>query len=282
MRKPTKRATAKKSTANKSTSTSTNQQSFIPKIKTFVDNLGSYVEQRKKNFSTQDSVYKRLHGIHSSLQRELKKKNALNPTTAKQLKSLTPALRGVSKLPANVKGQVGKLTNSIRAQVNKDVMAMIKKFNSQLTPLHNELSKLNSRIESDIKKANTQKIQWKVEPSLKKRISSLNTQMNRFRSKWFNRLNKINLHGNAQIKNQVKSLKKKIDDTQKLLKKNQKMIERYARMPKSQPLQKTKVLVSASQIKSLESKMNNIDKTCEKSRMETDHFVEQLKAVKMF
>ena len=282
VRKPTKRTAAKKSTAAKSTSTTVNTSTYLTRLKTFVDNLGSYVEQRKKNFSTKDPVHKKLHAIHSSLQRELKKKNAINPSTAKHLKALTPALRGVTKLPANVKGQVGKLMNFIRSEVNKEVMAQMKQFNSLITPMHDELSKLNKSLEADIKKVKNQKIQLKIDSSIKRRISALNTQMNRFKSKWFNRLNKINLHGNNQIKTQVKALKKKIEETQKLLGKNQTIVNRYAKTPKASKEQKTQILMKAGQVQSLESKMKNIDTTFEKSRIQFEHFCEQLKAVKMF
>jgi len=282
VRKPVKRAAAKKSTAAKKTTSAIKKSLFIPRIETFVKNLGSFVDQRKKHFTTKDPVYKRLHAIHTSLQQELRKNNILNPSSAKHLKAVTPALRGVTKLPANVKGQVGKLMNFIRAQVNKDVLMMIRQFNSHLTPLHTELNKMHRSLEAGIKKAKTQKIQWKVDPSMKRRISALNTHLNRYRTKWFNRLNKMNLHGNAQIKTQVKALKKKIDEAQKLLRKNQTIINRYAKTPKTRKGYKTQFLMNATQMKALESKMKAIDTTCEKARMQVEHFWDQLKAVKMF
>lgn len=282
VRKPIKRAAAKKRVAAKKTSTPITTPIFAARMKTFVNNLGKFVDQRKKNFTMKDPIYKRLNAIHTKLNSELRKKNILNPMSAKHLKSLTPALRGVSKLPANVKGQVGKLMNFIRAQVNKDVLAMIKYFKGLLTPFQTELNKMNRSLMADIKKANAKKIQWKVDPSMKTRINAINTRLNRYRTKWFNRLNKINLHGNAQVKAQVKSLKKQIDEIQKTLKKNQTIISRYAKNPKARKGYNTKFLMTANQMKALESKMNNIDTVCEKARMKVEHFWDQLKAIKMF
>lgn len=282
VRKPIKRAAAKKRVAAKKTSTPITTPIFAARMKTFVNNLGSFVDQRKKHFTTKDPIYKRLNAIHTNLNRELKKKNILNPTAAKHLKSLTPALRSVTKLPANIKGQVGKLMNFIRAQVNKDVLALLNHFKGLLTPLQTELNKLNLRLLADIKSANTKKILWKVDPSLRTRINAINTRLNRYRTKWFNRLNKINLHGNAQVKAQVKALKKQIDEIQSTLKKNQTIISRYAKQPKARKGFKIQALMNANQMKTLESKMNNIDTVCEKARIKVEHFWDQLKAIKLF
>lgn len=282
VRKPIKRAAAKKRVAAKKTSSPITSPIFEARLKTFVNNFGAFVTQRKQHFTTKDPIYKRLNAIHTSLTAELRKNNILNPVSAKHLKALTPALRGITKLPANVKGQVGKLMNFIRAQVNKDVLALMKHFKGLLTPMQNELNKLNTRLMADIKKANTQKIQWKVDPALRTRINAMNTRLNRYRTKWFNRLNKINLHGNAQVKAQVKSLKNQIDEIQKTLKKNQTIISRYAKQPKARKGFKTQVLMTANQMKVLESKMNNIDTVCEKARMKVEHFWDQLKAIKLF
>lgn len=282
VRKPIKRAAAKKRVAAKRTSTPNTTPIFAARMKTFVNNLGKFVDQRKKHFTTKDPIYKRLNAIHTKLTSELKKKNILNPMSAKHLKSLTPALRGVSKLPANVKGQVGKLMIFIRAQVNKDVLALMKHFKGLLTPLQTELNKLNTRLLADIKKANAKKIQWKVDPSLRTRINAINTRLNRYRTKWFNRLNKVNLHGNAQVKAQVRALKKQIDEIQRTLRKNQTIISRYAKKPKARKGFTTKALMTAGQMKTLESKMNNIDTVSEKARMKVEHFWDQLKAIKLF
>ncbi|CCB91165.1 putative uncharacterized protein [Waddlia chondrophila 2032/99] len=282
VRKPLKRAVAKKHAKAKKALTPAAKPIFIPRIKTFVSNLGSFIDQRKKNFSTKDPIYKRLYAIHSALQRELRKNHAFNPTTAKHLKALTPALRGVANLPANVKGQVGKLAIFIRSQVNKDVQALMKHFASLFTPLHHELSQLNKTLNADIKKAKTQKIQWKIDASIKRKIGALNTHFNRYKTKWFSRLNKISLHGNAQIKTQVKALKKQIEEAQKLLRNNQTIINRYAKTPKARKGYKTQFLMNENQMKTLESKMENIETTCEKARMQVEHFWDQLKAVKLF
>ncbi len=280
--KSIKRTASKKRTAaNKAAATSTTSF-YIPKMKTFINNLGSFIAQRKKEFSANDPICKRLNTIHTALLRELKKTNPLNAVSAKHMKALVPSLRGVSKLPSNIKGQIGKLLIFIRSQVNKDVLALIKNFKSLLNPLQTELNKINKNLSADIKKAATKHIQWKIDPVLKKRINALNASFNRYRTKWFNRLNKMNLYGNTQIKSQVNSLKNQINEIQKLLKTNQTIVNRYAKTPKPRKGFKTQFLMNANQMKTIESKVDNIETACENVRMKVEHFWDQLKAIKLF
>lgn len=255
---------------------------FVPRIKLFINNLGAYVAQRKKLFTTNDPVYKRLNTIHSSLVRELKKKNIMTPNMAKEMKKLTPALRGVTKLPANVKGQVGKLAIFIRQQVNKDVLGFIAKSKTLLMPMNNELVKLEKQMLAQIKMTSTSNIQLKVDPALIKRFNALNTTLTCYRTKWFKRLNTISLHGNKQVQGQVKLLKKQIDDMQKCLKRNITIAKRYAKVVKPRKGMKIGKLYTASQMKTLESKMKLIDSTCESFRMKVEHFWDHLKAIKIF
>ncbi len=284
VRRPASRVVKARKTVKKaSTASSTNATPiFVPRIKLFIKNLGAFVAQRKKHFTTKDPIYKRLNTIHSSLVSEMKKKNILNPNMAKGLKKVTPALRGVTKLPANVKGQVGKLAIFIRQQVNKDVLGLIAQFKSWLTPMSNELTKLEKQMLAQIKKSKSSNIQFKVDPALIKRFNAINTQLTRYRTKWFKRLNTINLHGNKQVQSQVKILKKQIDEMQKCLKRNITIAKRYSKAVKPRKGWKTGTLYTATQLKTLESKWKNIDTTCEKFRVEVENFWDHLKAIKLF
>lgn len=255
---------------------------FIPRIKQFINNLGTFVAQRKKDFTTSDPIYKRLNTIHTSLVRETKKKNILNPNTAKNLKKLTPALRGVTKLPANVKGQVGKLAIFVRREVNKDVLALMKKFKGMIAPMQTELNKLEIQLQAHIKKTRNNNIQLKIDPSIKKRFNAINTNFNRYRTKWYKRLETIHTHGNRQVQAQVKSLKKQIDDLQKSLKRNMTIVNRYAKSVKPRKGFKTELMMNANHVKILESKWKNIDTECEKFRIKVEHIWDHLKAVKLF
>jgi hypothetical protein len=281
-RKPVRKPVKQAAKAAQKTPTTATTQSFTPRITSFVNHLGSFVEQRKKQTSTKDPIYKRLSTIHSGLKKELKKKNILNPTTAKHIKSLTPALRGVTKLPANIKGQAGKLMNFIRAEVNKDVLAFVAQFKTMLMPFQKELSKLEKELNANVKKAQSGKIQWKMDPSVKQHMNALNSHFTRYKKKWLARLSKINLNSNKQVQAQVKGLKKLIDDVQKSISRNQTIVNRYAKSVKPRAGYKTQALMNVNEIKPLESNLKNIDTACEKYRMKAEYFVDQLKAIKLF
>lgn len=288
-RTPAKKSTVKKSAAKKHTAAkkkSVKQTKFapvyIPRIKTLMNNLNSFILQRKKIYGAGDPVAKRLQTIQTALGKEMRKANVVNPYLAKSIRGITPSLRGVSNVPKAIRMNAPKLAKFIQEQVRKDVLKFITMMKSTLSPMQTELKKLEAQLNNHVKLAKSKKIQLKSDAALWRRFNTLNNNITKFRTKWFKRLNSIKMHGNKNIQTAVNQLKKQIDELQKSVRRNLTILKRYSKATKLKKGYKWQQILTAAQTKAFESKYNQINTSLEKFRIQVEQYLNQLKAVKLF
>lgn len=255
---------------------------FVPRIKTLMNNLNTFTIRRKKLFGPSDPVAKRLQTIHTAIGKELRKANVINLNMAKCLKNITPSIRGVSNVPPAIRMNAPKLAKFIRECVRKDVIKFITMMKTTLSPMQTELKKLEMQLNKHVKLAKSKKLQLKVDHALKRRFNTLNNNITKFRTKWFKRLNGLNLHGNRNVQIAVNQLKKQVDELHKTVRKNLTILNRYGKAAKLKKGFKMQQILTAAQTKAFESKYNRINTDLEKFRMHVERYFDQLKAVKLF
>ncbi len=279
--KSTRRSVAPKSAAQK-TMTGIKTPIYQARIISFLNDFNAYLTQRRSQYGANDIVYKRLNKIHSTLTREMKKKQFITPVFARSWIALTPAFHGVTTIPVSVKSNISKLAAHIREQVRKDVVVFLGNFKTTLSAWQAELSKLDKEVVSNITKARRSKVQLAIDPTLKRRFLTVNRNFSTFKSKWYKHLNFLSTHGNKSIQLQVSGLKKQMELLQKSLKKNQTIINRYAKTVKPKVGYKKVHLLTASHVNGVESKGKKFAAELDERRQHVLHFIDQLKAVKQF
>jgi hypothetical protein len=255
---------------------------FIPRIKTMMNNLNLLIKRRKKEFGPNDRIAKSLSKIQSTISKEIKKNIALNPSLVRHIKKVGPTLRNISKTPAALKGIAPKLGKFLRDHARREAKTFLNNVNKTLAPMQRELNRLETKLNASVKKARSQKIQWKVTPKLRARMKMLNNKINRFKKSYGKQLTALATHGNQEVKRAVIGIKKQLDECQRCISRNVTILNRYSGAKKAKKGFKTKPLFTAKQAQTMESKWNQIKKHADQTRGQFKRFVEQLKAIKLF
>ncbi|NGX43447.1 MAG: hypothetical protein K940chlam7_01744 [Chlamydiae bacterium] len=250
---------------------------IVPRFNTLLKNLNSFAVIRKRKYGAKDAVARRLITIHTALGHEIRKANIINPNTAKFMKQIPVSLKGVSGVPAALRVDLPKFKSYIRDYVKKDVIAFINYAKKMIVPIQSDFVKLESLLKRNLK---TKKVLWKVDPAIKRRFITLNTNLIKFKTLWFKRLNTLALNGDNNVKIAVKALKKQIDQYHVIVRKNLAIINRYAKVVKPKAGYKIQPLFTAAQVNAFESKWKHFYADLEKNRIKVEYFFDQLKAIK--
>lgn len=254
---------------------------YQAKITSFLNDIDHFLTQRRRQYGANDAVYKRLNKVYSALTREMRKKNFLNPTFVRQWKQLSPAFRGVASAPASVKSNIIKIARHIREQVKKDVVVVLNILKSTVTQMQKELTKLDKELTSHVaKNRRDSKVQLTIDPSLRKRYLTINSNFNRFKTRWNKQLNFLNTHGDKNIQTQVKALKNQIETLQKSFKKHQTVINRFKKPLKAGYRKEN--LINSNHVHNIESKWNTFTIEFDSKKPLVVNHIERLKAVKQF
>lgn len=124
------------------------------------------------------------------------------------------------------------------------------------------------------------KVRCKVDPALRTRFNALNRRFSNFKTQWNGKLNKLQFHGNAAVRQSVTMVKKQLDQIQMLIRKNLTILNRYAKVSKPVHGKVAKPIFTAGQVNGFETRFNRITLDLGKCRNQVDWFFDGLKAVK--
>lgn len=280
-KKPIRRAAPKRTVAAKRTVVvSSTTPVYVPRITTLLSNIESYCKQRGVKFGPNDSCAKKLRTCHSYISREMRKSNVCNPVCVKHIQNVCAAWRGVTGVPKTLRDGPLSVLRYMRDCVRTDVIGFMGNLEKMITSMYGDFNKLETYFKSEIKKANAQRCQWKVDSSLKTRFTSLHNAISRNKTMWFRHLNTIALHGNPQVKSAVKSLKTQIDNLYKACRRNLTIINRYTRVVKARPGYQTRPLFSPTQMKNFETRWASYQNDFKCWYASAKRYWEQLKAIK--
>ncbi len=255
---------------------------YVPRIKTFLSTLNAFCIIRKKKFGAKDTLAKKLHLCHTSVLRECKKLNIVNPSMTKSFCRIKTCLKGVANVPNGIRMTYPKLIIFIRECVKRDVVGSLTLLKRTYTPMFTEMKKLETYFNTQLKTYKGKKVQFRIDPLLKRKHLAFCNTIAKFRTTWFKRLNTLALHGDKSLKANINLIKKHIDEVYKVSRRNQTIINRYGKAFKARKGYKAHVLFTTKTFHLIENKWKVFYKVWDTLRIKVDNFCDQLKAIKLF
>jgi hypothetical protein len=254
----------------------------VTKVKAMTNSLNDFIRLRKRNYGANDVVAKRLQTINTAIGREIRKSNFINPTFARQLNALAPALRGVPNVPANLRNNVNTIKKFLKAHSHKGITSSHTKMSKMITPFHAELKRLDTQLNSQIRRAKGLNAQPRVNPILKQRFSALQRKFNTFKSHWVQNLNKQRMHGTRSMNSSSNQIKKNLEEMNRSLNKNLNLLNRYAKTNRNQIGSKGHHIINANSMKNLEAKWNPVTKEHVNFKRDMPRHLDRLRTTKHF
>ncbi|MGA8165419.1 MAG: hypothetical protein WB791_10460 [Waddliaceae bacterium] len=283
---PKKARVAKKASPAKSTRRepqTLTKPMHLARIETLLDHLKTYANERLEQLDPSDKIAKKLQQLHTAISREMKKKNAINPQLAKHLKQIASSLKGASKVPAALRNHAPKLKSFLREQVKKDVTNYINTMKKSITSLQKEFTTLENKLKQEVKNGKTHHIQFKADPAILRKKMALKNNFAQFKNKWYKRLNPLILQAPKNMQQSIRTFKKQMEDLQKTCQRTCTLVSRYAKpIKKPKPGFHSQTLFTQAQAIAMENKISQFQKNLESQAPLSNHFLEQLKAIKQF
>lgn len=275
-------APSKTNSKKKQVNKSSHSQLELAKAKTLLNSIEGFIENRKESYGVSDSVAKRMQTIHNTLKREFKKKNFINPMSAKCINQINPALRGVSNVPQSLRKNTENLKKFMKTHAHSEVEKFNIQMKKMLLPAVNELKKLEKELVKEVTKARNMNALPRVNPILKQRFNSLMRQFVTFRTYWLKHFNKLRLHGTKTIQASINQIKSLLDEKQREFNRNLTILNRYAKNIHHAAEAKTHQIFTPTFIKGLEWKWNQMSNETDKYKKEMNRYFEQLRIAKNF
>lgn len=249
------------------------------KIKGFMDGIHHFGIACKKNYGSSPKL-NQLQKAVSGVNKNLRKKNIITPQLMTSLSRVQRSLGGISKAPKSFRASFQNLYRYLRENVRKDVSRFLSGCQKILTPMHQQLSSLETQLKRQIAQAKHSKSALKADPAIMRQLNSLKTQIKNFQGKWYPRFTKISTHGSHDIERQVKNLKAQISELQKLVNSNISLVKKGKRFKSSKSRTNTRTFITKAEVNKQGNQWQKTQKQFENYRVPTERYVEQLRAVK--
>lgn len=253
---------------------------YARKIRGLLDGINSY----SRAYRSARGTTPRLGDLNRALGRmsfHMRKTNVMNPQMIQSLATLRKTLGGMPTAPKALRNYFLTLARFFKESVRRDAKTFIAGFQRLLNPIHRELQFLELELKRNLKTAKGSRVSFRVDPSILRQLNAFNSQIKRFRAKWFARINRFAQHGSRDVARQVEGLKNQIQDLQRLVARNISLINKCKKFKYSKARPNTKTIITKSTITKHQNNWKKVEKEFDQFRIPVERFVEQLRAVKI-
>lgn len=247
-------------------------------IDNLLKQLRTFAHSRVARYGRSDMISRNILRHSNQVRVQLRKINVVNPLLAKHLQRITLSIRGVSNLPKSVRSNLSRIYRSLKTTVKKDIKSYVQSLRKGFVMIQKDVYKLNAYLKRAYSTSRKGKVWYKVDPSIKRQLISLEKKASTFKTKWDQRLNRLATLGGSQFKAGVKSVKKEIDSLKKMIHQNNQMIAKTTRSHKKGA--KPRTLIAKSKFSTHAKAWMKQEKTIDQNRAKLTHYYDQLKAIR--
>jgi hypothetical protein len=254
-------------------------KNYAKKIRSYLDAAQIYGRHAKRYYGNQPRI-RTLSNAMTKVSRHLQKANVVNPQTITALANLQRSLRGFSSCPQTLKTHTQKLFQHFRTNVRRDAQSFLLGLQRLMIPVQAELSRLEGFLQRRIRSAKGSKTSFRLDPMIRRQLTSYNNQIKRFKTRWYPWLNRFAANGSKDVQRQIASFKSQIQQIQKHITKSISYTSQASRYKRSKTRTNQTNFVSRSEVSRPQNQWNTVEKQFSNYRIPMERYIEQLRAVK--